>query len=305
MAETPNRALVEALLQHGRAESPADLAARGVKQVRSVSLQRVSRLIDQAIQRTLLEHELHASGTTVVDMSSEAPSATSSDAALVLDRASARFRELVGAGRALEDSSRAIETEIDALVHELEALRERPSRESAVVERREQRVKEHKQQDALIEGAIGEVLGVLASRMSPEAGGEVLKVQGKVVEICLALIRDERQRALAAEVTAHDRQVEVLERRLAKTVEALRRAEDALRYVKSLKHVDDGIASIYSVVQGLDVGAEDAARKKELLSAIFEANVELRAQVAAVDEQRTATAAAPRRAEDHAPDLRA
>lgn len=303
MPETPNRALVEALLQHGRAETPADLAARGVKSVRSVSLQRVSRLIDQAIQRTLLEHELHGTGTTVVDMSTEGPvgpAPTPADAALVLDRASERFRELVGAGRALDSSARAINTEIDELVQELEALRERPSRESAVVERRQQRVQEHKQQDALIEGAIGEVLGVLAGRMSPEAGGEVLKVQGKVVEICLALIRDERQRALAAEVTAHDRQVEMLERRLAKMVEALRRAEDALRHVRSLKQVDDGIESIYRVVQGLDVGAEDAARKKELLSAIFAANVELRAQVAASDEQRTTADANARRAEDHA-----
>lgn len=301
MAETPNRALVEALLQHGRAETPADLAARGVKSVRSVSLQRVSRLIDQAIQRTLLEHELHATGTTIVDMRSDAPSETaptSADASLVLDRASARFRELVGAGRALDSSARAIETEIDELVQELESLRERPSRESSVVERRQQRVQEYKQQDALIEGAIGEVLGVLATRLSPEAGAEVVKVQGKVVEICLALIRDERQRALAAEVTAHDRQVEMLERRLAKMVEALRRAEDALRHVRSLKHVDDGIESIYRVVQGLDVGAEDASRKKELLSAIFAANVELRAQVAASDQQRDAVSANARRAED-------
>jgi hypothetical protein len=277
MAETPNRALVDALIEHGRAETPAQLAARGVKHVRSVSLQRVSRLIDQAIQNTLMERSLLApdAGAGAVEGGAQA---TSADKAVVLEHASARFQQLLGAGRALESSSQAIGAELGELELELAALRERPERESAVVERRKERSDEHRRQDKLVGDAIAEVLGVLGSRLSPEAGGELGKVEGKVVEICLALIRDERQRALAAEVTAYDRQVELLERRIAKLVETLRRVEVALGRVKALKHVDDGIESIFRVVQGLDVGAEDAGRKKALLSEIFKANLELRRQ---------------------------
>jgi len=219
-----------------------------------------------------------------------APDEAAAPTSLVLQRASERFQQLLGAGRVLEHSTRAIEEEADELVLELEALRERPARESALVERRRERVEEQRRQDVVVGAAIAEALGGLAGRLSPEALQELSDVHVRVVEVCLALIQGERQRALEAEVSAHDHQVEQLERRLAKMVEALHRAEDALRRVRSLKHVDEGIASVYRVVQGLDAHAEDAGRKKDLLAAIFAANVELREQCATASASGAATA---------------
>ena len=42
--------------------------------------------------------------------------------------------------------------------------------------------------------------------------------------------------------------------------------------------MDPGLASVYGTVQGLSSGAAQAELKKELMSKIFEANVELRRQ---------------------------
>jgi len=44
----------------------------------------------------------------------------------------------------------------------------------------------------------------------------------------------------------------------------------------AMRDVDQGIASIYEAVQGLDDNEEFAAFKKELMARIFEANVKLK-----------------------------
>lgn len=72
------------------------------------------------------------------------------------------------------------------------------------------------------------------------------------------------------------RQIELLERRIAKLTEQLGMTEEQLQRVLRAKSIDPGIASIYDSVQGLSPDEVDAALKRELLGRIFEANVALR-----------------------------
>ncbi|MFT7487481.1 MAG: hypothetical protein ACI9F9_003342, partial [Candidatus Paceibacteria bacterium] len=75
----------------------------------------------------------------------------------------------------------------------------------------------------------------------------------------------------------HANQVSLLERRLNKVSDSLEATESALRK-KGTGAVDSGVASIYRTVQGLADVEDDVVLKKEMMSKIFEANMELKAQ---------------------------
>lgn len=74
----------------------------------------------------------------------------------------------------------------------------------------------------------------------------------------------------------HARQVGQLERRLNKVSSSLEATEGALRRSASGGPIDSGVASIYRTVQGLTDVENDAELKNEMMSKIFEANMELR-----------------------------
>lgn len=95
----------------------------------------------------------------------------------------------------------------------------------------------------------------------------------------------EAQRALAAEAEAlrdrlqnRDREMDVLQRRLAKVNALLDDAESELAARRRGKPGDDGIESIYRNVQGLDEEDEQREKKGSLMRSIFDANLDLKRQ---------------------------
>jgi Mrp family chromosome partitioning ATPase len=81
-------------------------------------------------------------------------------------------------------------------------------------------------------------------------------------------------------VSAHRREVDLLERRIVKLTQLLAQTEADLRRIAAMKNVDLGIASVYRSVQGLS--SEDDAKtfQKSLMKQIFQANLELRTAMA-------------------------
>lgn len=76
----------------------------------------------------------------------------------------------------------------------------------------------------------------------------------------------------------HAQQVGQLQRRLTKVTTSLEETEGALRQRQAQGNADLGLASIYRSVQGLADVEDDLELKKEMMSKIFEANLELRSQ---------------------------
>lgn len=72
-----------------------------------------------------------------------------------------------------------------------------------------------------------------------------------------------------------DARHDMLERRVAKLGDMLSRTEAQLRSVLSSKG-PEGIASIYQDVQGLDPSESNVGQKKDLLTAIFDANLRMK-----------------------------
>jgi diguanylate cyclase (GGDEF)-like protein len=96
---------------------------------------------------------------------------------------------------------------------------------------------------------------------------EVLELAVKKLEV----EHEQRRRA-------HESEVDVLRRRLTKLSDSLELTEEELRRVMKMKAIDPGVASIYRTVQGLDAEDADVELKKEMMSAIFSANLELQSQ---------------------------
>ncbi len=90
---------------------------------------------------------------------------------------------------------------------------------------------------------------------------------------------EELQQRIQDLISQHNRQIDVLERRIGKLTCSLEATEDELRRMALLREVDSGIASVYRTVQGLDAGQADATSKRDMMSAIFEANMELHDEI--------------------------
>ena len=75
---------------------------------------------------------------------------------------------------------------------------------------------------------------------------------------------------------AYQREIDNLQRRIAKLTQSLGLTEQEIARLRNLKDVDDGVASLYRDVQGLNPADARAELKKDLMSAIFEANLDLK-----------------------------
>ncbi len=74
-------------------------------------------------------------------------------------------------------------------------------------------------------------------------------------------------------------EIELLERRVTKLKEMLDATEEELARLVQEKSADPGLSSIYRTVQGLAPGAKDYGKKRELLTVIYRANLELLRQL--------------------------
>jgi diguanylate cyclase (GGDEF)-like protein len=78
----------------------------------------------------------------------------------------------------------------------------------------------------------------------------------------------------------YQNEIQLLERRIHKLTDQLGLTEKELQRVLKMKTVDEGIASLYGGVQGLAGDDANYETKKELMSQIFAANLELKRKIA-------------------------
>lgn len=74
---------------------------------------------------------------------------------------------------------------------------------------------------------------------------------------------------------AYQREINLLRRRVSKLTESLGLTESEIARLRKMKTADDGVASIYRDVQGLEDADAQAEIKKSLMESIFKANIDL------------------------------
>jgi len=132
-----------------------------------------------------------------------------------------------------------------------------------------------------LEGLVadGEDLAAAADTVADEIIGRAVETERKKWEAEL-VSANEQIAELAAAPTGEDpaafkREIEQLHRRIAKLNGSLATTEQEITRLRSLKSVDDGVASVYRDVQGLEDGEARSEIKKELMSEIFRSNMDL------------------------------
>lgn len=255
--------LTEVVRRWATTTTPEELKARGVHSVRSVSMNRVAGLIEKAVNRTLLSRTLGGN-----DDEHHAFSEAAREEFVRMVRGIDEGQ----ASKSLSDSP--AESALDRLKSDL----------------RSRRAELHEQQTALSadRGVSSHEDGELEQRLRRifvAWGGDehsLTPMQEEVVRVSIAELRKERRRSRQVLIDQHRKEMDILERRLTKLSIELERTEAELARVaaRGLRSEDSGLASEYSEVQGLAANDSDYERKGALMSAIFEANLELQAKLA-------------------------
>jgi GGDEF domain-containing protein len=102
---------------------------------------------------------------------------------------------------------------------------------------------------------------------------EIEMLEKEIIALAVEELYEGRKKAVAAQMAEHARQVDKLERRIAKLTSLLGITEEELQRVLSMKVVDEGVASIYRTVQGLALDAAQAEQKRAMMAVIFRENL--------------------------------
>lgn len=254
--------LREAVRKMAFRASVDSLKKRGVKQVNLLGLDRIMRLIDEAVHKGL-RHRL------IGDEREEVADATKAEFLRLLKS----NEDLRKAKSEVEKIKERAEEEVDRLRLELAAQR-RALRAKLDESARQQRAR-YAGEDEATARRVDELFQELARETAESSELDLAQLQSKVVEVVKILVDKERRATAAAKQALHDREVERMQRRISKLVENLDQTESRLREVSSMKNIDEGISSVYREVQGLDQRDSHYGRKRELLTEIFEANLKL------------------------------
>ncbi|MCA8969721.1 MAG: hypothetical protein KDC95_08055 [Planctomycetes bacterium] len=239
-----------------------ELKKKGIQRVNVVGLDRIVALIEAAVHRTLKQR---IAGFEGIERRGE-----------IATRTREEFLKLLNSKETLERARDEVIEEKEELQDEVLRLREElrstqtqlSSQEAKIAT--EERMR-HAEADQELQAEIDELmfkLGLAGNAKSEELVRHVL-------ELTQVRLDAERERVAEARRKEYQSEVELLNRRLSKLNGTLQETEKQLMAVMRAKNIDDGIASIYKDVQGLDNADNHYETKKELMSSIFEANLRL------------------------------
>ncbi|MEM9382372.1 MAG: hypothetical protein AAGB93_20635 [Planctomycetota bacterium] len=256
VAPPPDDDAVAATLRRWtRPTTPQELAKRGVKKVRSVSMNRMASLIEKAVNRVLIERTLDGGEDEALTLST-----TARDEFMRLAR-----NEL---GRSAEPAAGAREqatTTLDRLRKELRERREALSARERLLAETDGALAE----DAAFEERLHALFALYGD--AADRG-----LERRTMNLVLDEVRTAKRTAREAQVEEHTREIKQLERRIAKLSSLLGETEDELRRARRGPIVDTGVGSIYDTVQGIDGEDDQFEQKTTLMKSIFEANLALR-----------------------------
>lgn len=240
------------------------LRRKGIQRVNVVGIDRIVALVEAAVHRSLKQR---LGGIESMSQRGQIVAKTGKEFLKLL----ASNEELEKAHNEILDEKLAIEEERVGLLRELagyrrelEAVQERLQiRQVDVAQKLQKRGRE---EDLLFAEELKTLLN----------SGETQDLGQRILDLVLDKLEQDRLREAEDRATAHDTEVERLNRRVNKLNRHLQETEEQLTLVVSAGREETGLASVYREVQGLTAADQDYKKKANLMVSIFEANVELR-----------------------------
>lgn len=252
--------MTRTILRWAQATTPAELAERGVKSLRTVPMSKVAALVEKAVNRALIERTL---GRSEGQDGALALSASATGHFVALARAARK-----GGGAA--EPGDELRTEATSVLERLRRELDDRRRKLALDEDGES--EGPSDDDAADHALVGKIKELFAEHL----GGDDRALETDVLDVVLTEMRSVRARARRAERAIHERELAVLERRIEKLSALLGETEDELRRLHRAQAGDAGVASVHTEVQGISPADGQRAEKAELMRTLFEANMAMR-----------------------------
>lgn len=262
-------ALQRTIRRWARATPVEELSRRGVKTVRSVSMSKMAALLEKAVNRALIARTL-GEGDDADDAGEVSAAARAEFVRLTRAELGAGGDGGPGGDFADEGLRRsARHSTLDRLKRDL-AERERLEAGELVPKPPPTRAERERREEIALETRLRDLAAGVASDEAQRG------LFDSAVEVALEAVRGARLSVQDAADAEHARERSRLERRIAKLNQLLDDAEAKVRRARRGVPIDDGVASIYDAVQGLDGEDGDFEKKSSLMKSIFEANLALR-----------------------------
>ena len=176
--------------------------------------------------------------------------------------------------REVEEDKRKIVAESERARKELEQLLKELQERSSEVGRMQANLVRESRESAIVEDrAIADYIAKLFEGC--ETPEDYERVREQVTSLTLGSLQEERDKSIEAQLAESRKEVEQYKRRISKLTNSLELTEEELKRIAAAKSIDLGVQSIYRTVQGLSTGDDDYETKKELMSSIFQANLDL------------------------------
>jgi uncharacterized protein YydD (DUF2326 family) len=257
-----NEELMRALREMGEPATPEELRASGVTMVRRVRKEMLSRLIEKAVNRTLMARTMGVSEEELREL---------------VAGAQKEFRRMLKT----EDEIEAIRAQVGeqraGLKEQLKQIREEIADRRGFEEQRaaEEASREPTEIELAEEERLADEIRIAFEGQLEDVSPQLRHVQRIATERALGVLRAARHTAFEAGLAKSRDDVQQLERRVAKLVATLDSTETVLKRVAAMKDIEFGLASIYRDVQGLAPDESDSERKRDLMTQLFQKNLEL------------------------------
>jgi len=178
--------------------------------------------------------------------------------------------------REVREDKRRIEAQREAARKELEALLEQLGSSQGEWDRQQAELVAASQATGEVEDrALSARIAQIFSSVSDSDAGDLAALKEQITSLALGSVQGERDKLIEAQMAEHQAEIDKFQRRITKLTGSLEMTEDELRRIASSKNIEIGLGSIYRTVQGLSTEDNDYETKKELMSSIFAANLEL------------------------------
>lgn len=176
--------------------------------------------------------------------------------------------------REVEEDKRKIVAQRERARKELEGLlNQLQDRHAEMGAMEENLVRESRETAKIEDRAIADHIAALFQGC--ETKEDYDRIREQVTSLTLGTLQDEREKSIDAQLAEYKRDVENYQRRISKLTNSLELTEEELKRVAAAKSIDIGVQSIYRTVQGLASDDSNFETKKELMSSIFQANLDL------------------------------
>lgn len=258
------------------------LVKRGTKYLSLLSREKIDELINQAV-RTILQ-KYSGARPEGIDLEAEAKQ----DFNELLHQ----YQQATQARSTLETSRGELAKELDEMHHELE--QQKRIAEGRMDEEAERTLLvgftefEH-EVDRVVRKVFEKRKMILENGDDPESVRELEQVEQKLSPLIRKLVAAERARFSGT--YARDREIGLMERRIAKLMEQMKAMENALKMISNQKLFSN--QQIANLLRELGLAPEDESfqKKKEMLKVVFEQNVELRKKIRQLQGTAEGTAA--------------